>query len=998
MSTLFYSNINNLNNIPNSSDEFLENLQKFNNVFFVFPTGRYLRHFKNLYIKKYFEEYKRPVSKVPASNFEKFVVEIYQANINDQKNPLDDYSNHTLIELAFRNTDFKYFNIKSDLTQNNINKLASVIKGFEDEKIDPEELKKDRNGVENADKYFDILELYSNYLSIKAKNYIGITDAEVELSDLNKIEISKVKIYYFEFFNEFRRPDLLFIEKLFDEGVPLLINLDYTENVGPQYDNLTNSVHQLIEKGFKVKNIKDKNSKLSIIKRNLFNNSSKERTEIEINISKADNIDSEILNVIKLIKELNIIEKIPLKEIYIYSRNTRKYSSKIRSYFLKYGVPLNVSDRYELNKSQVVSSIFQFLRIPVSDFNVNQIISFLENPLFDTGFTNDEVESFKIYCSKNRKIRAEKSIDNLIAIDPEKAIFYKISNFIYDIFIELENLDNIDSDKFAHFIKKYIKYFKIDKNILLDPTSDDKYKNFNIIRINERNTRSLTAFLNLIDSAVKVWQKLLPKELLNYNDLCTRLEFLTVITKYQIRELFDNGVTFTSIEQARGINKKVSIMIGANEGEFPLIYRTNKLIGKELPETEFKHYNNERNLFYQFLTNGSNYIENNTKRFFIFHSKNENDKDFNPSSYINEIKHLFNLNYIKNNYFDKILLEKYQKMENINTVNGIDNYNDLSDLSKKLLIHKSDITHSQSSLDEYNSNPFVYFNKRILDAKTKIRYSEDISSLEKGDIFHRICEKYYLLLLEHYNIKKYNLNLADSNQLNMNKKQKLIDDIIQNELDNYNFINDFTNLDLDIKLGLNYKSHVFYNWIHKENILRDYLPELYTFLVEKEFNINFNNVKISGKIDRIDLLFLDKIYFIVYDYKSSASFPSTNDIHQLNSFQLPIYIIAVQELLKKEFQIESEFGAAFYIDLTNFSDKLQNYFNLRIANSEVADLLKFNSKYKKVDTYILDEFLNEIKDKIANIKENIRMGKFDLNIDAKNNYEFDEMIRNYDVF
>jgi ATP-dependent helicase/DNAse subunit B len=187
-----------------------------------------------------------------------------------------------------------------------------------------------------------------------------------------------------------------------------------------------------------------------------------------------------------------------------------------------------------------------------------------------------------------------------------------------------------------------------------------------------------------------------------------------------------------------------------------------------------------------------------------------------------------------------------------------------------------------------------------------------------------------------------------------------------------------------------------------ENKLKLTLENRHVFLLEKEFNISLEGIKIKGKIDRIDLIFLDKIYFIVYDYKSSNTFPSTNDIKNYKSFQLPIYLFAAQEILKNEFEIEAEIGGAFYVNLSNTTNKFSTYYNLRIGNPFIIDLL--GSLYTKSNKFVSitndnsEEEKTKLAEELKKIQDNIKNGEFEINQDAKKNYDFDQLIRDYSVF
>lgn len=1017
MSTLLFNNIDEIEFQPGSSKVYLDNINKFEDIKFIFPTGRFLRYFKSIYLRNYFKLFRKPVSYYPANTLDDFIKSIYSNNFNDDKQFLDDLTIHGLIELAYEKTDFKYFNLGEKPSQNLIDKLSAIIRGFEKEKVPIDELRIDKKGIINYEQYNDILDLYSNFQKLKADKYITITDAEIAISEKDSLIIDKNKIYYFELFTEFRKPDELFLEKLFDEGLKIIINLDYTENEGPQFDNLRNTVSYLLDSGFKIQNINlESNLSISNLKKYLFSSDNPaEKSKTKISILKSENINSEIENTAKLVKHLHYKDNISLNEIYIFSRNTEKYSDKLRNIFSEAGIPINISDRFKLSKSTIVDSILNLIKIPTFSYNISDIKNVLQNPLFDFEITNEQISGFLNYAKEKRITNIDtKNINSRPHIDPNKNHFNATAKYFKELFLDLEKIDNNKKYNYALNIKLLIKKVNIDGNLLDKKLNEDKYTNFEIVRKNEKNSRALATFLNLLDSASKLWQNIMQGKSFELIDYFKRLKFLVSITKYQIRELYESGVTFTSIEQARGIPKKVSILIGANENEIPMQYKTNKLIGKELQETEFKHYNNERNLFYQFLSNGSNYYLNNNKKLFISYHKEANSSDFTPSNYINELAKLYDYDYsyqsaINNiNLFDKGKLFRYNNLDKLE--NGLIELSKLDNNSINILDEAANKIKSYGNFDQFTDNPFVYFIKTIIDSKKEIELNTMLSPLEKGDIYHYIVEKFYKFIglkspfdKKYNSIEDINYPLADLKKEDKEINSSYLIHLLNETLNDNRFSNEFTNLSLDIDLGLNYKTNIFQKWLEKEYLLKEQFHNLFPLLIEKKFEYDIAGIKFRGKVDRVDLLFTDEIYFFIYDYKSGSKIPSKNDILNFESFQMPIYSIAVKEILRKEFGLNAKFGAAIYVLLGDDSDSLKDTFKLRyydqIFESDLKSLeINDGRSTKKMNDVEIEEFHSKILNQMELINEKIKSAEFKNRDEAKKNYEYDLFIRDYSVF
>jgi ATP-dependent helicase/DNAse subunit B len=106
-------------------------------------------------------------------------------------------------------------------------------------------------------------------------------------------------------------------------------------------------------------------------------------------------------------------------------------------------------------------------------------------------------------------------------------------------------------------------------------------------------------------------------------------------------------------------------------------------------------------------------------------------------------------------------------------------------------------------------------------------------------------------------------------------------------------------------------------------------------LREKDADGRMAIVKIRGKIDRIDLepVKKEKCRVVIYDYKT-GSIPSVQKIKDGLSFQLPLYLLAVQEFLGKEYEViaggyyqlksPKDIGKKGYFGSKEYSE--QNYF------------------------------------------------------------------------
>ena len=220
--------------------------------------------------------------------------------------------------------------------------------------------------------------------------------------------------------------------------------------------------------------------------------------------------------------------------------------------------------------------------------------------------------------------------------------------------------------------------------------------------------------------------------------------------------------------------------------------------------------------------------------------------------------------------------------------------NERSDnLYKHILYHNHNITHFEEEIIqkvdltkfEWSATSFKIF----LECKRKfylqyiLKINEHSISLkpkafELGSIIHTILERYY---------KEYNHNSSYKD--------------IENLFTEFRSTNPFLALDLEIWKK---KLHDFYLYEKKR------LENRKVIELEKIFNITFDDIKIKGVIDRVDL-YEDKYEVIDYKTSSSLKVDTFKNYEKSKDFQLEFYYLAMSEIYK------TDKVNAYYYDLAN---------------------------------------------------------------------------------
>jgi len=107
-----------------------------------------------------------------------------------------------------------------------------------------------------------------------------------------------------------------------------------------------------------------------------------------------------------------------------------------------------------------------------------------------------------------------------------------------------------------------------------------------------------------------------------------------------------------------------------------------------------------------------------------------------------------------------------------------------------------------------------------------------------------------------------------------------------------------------------------------------------------------NGLKLKGKIDRIELS-PDMQSFIIADYKTGKKIPTNADINKGKEQQMPLYALAAEQFLSKEFRLEDcNFRHAIYYSLHDGSSKVVlDPDTNRTKPLPLGDLLKLSQQY-----------------------------------------------------
>ncbi len=949
-------------------------------------------------------------------------------------------------------------------------------------------------------------------------------------------------------FSDFKMPEIKFISLFANSKTPFALHIDYSTNNGPLFGNLVECINTFNDNGLKISSPEDAEEKAELdsslfltentglkdypreryLRTRLFNTDTDLKNKAFSNIVKiieAENRTNEVKYIAKLSKYLLLKENFKPSDICVCMRQPELYSNLFREIFNSYKIPVNISDRFELSSSSVVISIFAVLDIinygyRIIDVHKALLSSYLAigDGTFDSKNLFGIAQRFRIMGGFYRggadfwekmfesKIEsAKKRLNNInFNLSENGDEIYRANQDIAMIEKALGDFKTLRSlipfkkklytpIEFSDLINKDIIENLAVKNNILKSFKDyygnkDKYTIPEKIIYEEsieKDARALNALLGLLNELTYITTDRENGKKFTLTELINKLKVAITGEKYQIHEKQNLGVNITSIEQIRGIPYKVQILCGAVDGEFPMNYRPETFLGKELKDTIERHIQSERIQFYQFLTNDRSTLNKSEKRIYITYPQRSESEELVRSSFVDALlkitslkddNRVYNISQIRKaldipatEVEDAILKQssdlpwiniiesenelyseagtiinevkkqptlqpaRYEKLKNkvvgvqktiefieyfLNQSeknNGIIDVSLLPEEAKKRLERYRDKPVSITDIETYVKCPFKLFIKKILRIPEPREPELELSPLDIGNILHSIVYQFYSgnqrILYDdnayEYNIKPVNPDFPVIVPVTLQRKNEQVYlnqlfDIAKKEFDLFRFSHPFFDLETERILGNINKQGILQKWlvaeldrIEESNIFKPVLFEFAfgsSYFSKKKSNTDFvdlDGLKIQGKVDRIELSNDNGNYkFMIADYKNTMSKVAKNsDVIKNTSFQMPLYILAIKNILKEFYEIEAEpYGGVYYgfePEIVNEKSRTHKFILVEQDNPRIPKELYRSYTQVLKSSENLEDILNSSLHEAIQIVEKIANGLFP--IDPKNN-------------
>lgn len=853
--------------------------------------------------KTLFEFYRTTIDKF----FKNFSIKNNVSRLEESTAIINIYE--ALIEFTNKNKD-------SIISKQNKNyELASNIYNFIEEitfaKII---IGKDNEDLDLNNNLEDIKKIVSIYKSNnKAKNLFDDNDIfELFINSINKKEIDDFKEYEeIEIYN-FESVPLRY--SIFLEAINKNYNINIKAFMPYNIDKIFSNYKDFYQgiNNFEYSNISDF-SKALINKNNKENlNKYKEQIKLIAGFGINQEIDTVIDEVIKL-KNSNI----PLSDIALIFSDTQKYREAVARRLKECNIKFNQRRGnfiWRIPLIPVLTSIF-FIIERGKEIDIDALIKLLSSPYLTNIDGINPYNIRELLYSKDFRIFKKMPLSDFLYNIENNKEHKEISNSIIKLIELLKKL--MSSDTYSKIGSAYIeilKFLKIDL-IFEENIEEEKYYNSVYIKKDEifyRDNDSLASFVEIVLKLTandNSKNKISPMDFHEALNILIKDEYLRGDNNKEI------SLTISNLYDARGLKAKYLFILGANNDFInrkpDTFFISNKV--RESINNKYKKYvlssqNLLSDISYALFLNIISSCYDNGIVYFSFRLK---DKDGNleiPFFYIEDLflelgnedfkfdtlkenGLIFRENYIpkgnnihseKENIISLFFYkENYEYPKDIsfdknikNIVNLVYNKNEESVYTNPqnfISILKEDLSNiiSVSKIKEIMECPIKYIYNRLFERDSIDSLIMGINRMDKGTIYHKIFENFYNKIKEKFNnncklkedkFNSYKNIASETIEEYFNKKEIKI----YNEADKEVMIEEINNV---------MNSFIKYEIDLSKN--SDYIPNNFEEKINefKVYSYNNHNIKISGRIDRIDFSYSNdnKINGIrIVDYKANV--------------------------------------------------------------------------------------------------------------------------------
>jgi len=936
---------------------------KIDQVLFIVPTKRKIRYLTRELISL---SPNKAVSGLKIETIGSFAEKML-TEIEGDVNLISDESSILLLSHSFNKTDLSYFSqYREQIPFGTLERIKNVISEYKRHGITPERLKEEADSLSGGEKLkaLDIAEVFANYQESLSAN--RLKDTGDVYSSLIKKE-KKVFDDAFTFlypdtqfvlvngFDEFTAPEIELINTAAEiKRIELFVILDYYKYNPAVFSHLNSCHDRFVAKGFKeIKDISPaaQSKFLSVVRENLSLKSPvKKEKSFDNSITQiaAVSREEEIELIAKEIKKLVLFDKVKPEKICVVFNLIGNYSPIIRDRFNVYGIPFNLTDRFSLSTSPPVKAIIDLLEILENDFYYKSIFRAFSSGFVETmgidisNLLKTSVELKIVSGYENWIGRIQAAINELSSSDDESnSNLEKIETYKAAI-SDLEKINSL-LENFSHKltpaearenILSLIYKLSFPANLLKAPPE-----------VVENDVIAFNAFLKILDEITDILKLEYGNESkFTLHFFLRQLRTTATFTRYNIPEKPGYGVQITTLNEIRGLDFDHLFIGGLNDGDFPTRFTPEIFFSGSFAREEIQHQVEQRYLFYQALCTWR-------KKLYLSFPEFDGKRELVQSSFLQDFNSLFETQNINRDNFKDGIYSKEELLELLGKLSPEQRKEikipseiniDIDQIERAIEIDKGRIEEpfgeseftgfiskkitdelksklsqiaegefSATQLENYAKCPYKYFVENILKLETVAEPVEELEAFEYGSLIHTILYEFYTKL------KEKGIILSNCNDDQFKVAEELLFKIAERRFDELNLNAELSFYEREKLLGINGRrtQSLLYKFLEEErNSDGGYVPSFFELSFGKvkhseKFSKKFKegvkagNVKLKGKIDRVDINEEEKTLKVI-DYKLGGTKPSAEDLSTGISLQLPLYLFAAKELIKKELEQE----------------------------------------------------------------------------------------------
>jgi ATP-dependent helicase/nuclease subunit B len=641
------------------------------------------------------------------------------------------------------------------------------------------------------------------------------------------------------------------------------------------------------------------------------------------------------------------------------------YTPIFRRMFARYGLPANITDRYDLARSPFVVALFGLLQVAARGFRRDDVLRVADAPYFARPAGGSRHGHLLADVSGRLKItggcetwlaRIKTALDEIETSEErteERARLLRVRSEIEALRSDLEPFGKpMTPAGFEGALHTLLESLHVRENLLATGAAPGN---------RERDVRAYARFLDVVAEMTAALASTEGND--SGRPLAFYLETLTVAVsseRYNVREEFGRGVLVTAIEETRGLSMEVMFLVGLVDGEFPSVYQPKIFYSLARQKLRARRHTwEQRYLFYQAVTNW-------TQRLVLTFPEQEGELELVHSSFVDGLLDIADvsetpaadlmapgellseaelLGFAAATSEDGLPLPvglQPEILEHVRAVtrstrversrletHSLPAYEGLigealSESSRAGLQALQEGIFSVSQLESYGNCPFQFFGTRVLRLRPPGDFREDLSPMEKGSLVHDI-------LFAFMSGRKAR-GLPDLWRCTDAEAAEAEEDLLRIARDRtarVDLPDPFWDADREALLGTVDRRGLLQEFVIAERSRETPLQSRFfevafgprmtaKGLCDQELSseepVMVGSVRLRGRVDRVET---GGDVFSIIDYKTGTARAGLADIRAGMSLQLPLYLRAIQMLLASRLTVKARPAAGLHYHLTD---------------------------------------------------------------------------------